>query len=114
MRSHAQQLVDARVTLNTGKVGEMMSTEAARHLSGGVRLLPSINIKTANKELSSWVINNLLPRISTAASSAARTSREGILGQGFIDRSTRMGKANFTALPYLSIFDSVLSRYGKK
>jgi hypothetical protein len=116
MRTHAQHFVDARTTSNTGKVGEMMTTTAAQHLSGGVRLLPSMNIKAANEELSMWVSNTLLPNLRNAASEAARDIDVGnILGQGFTDRrSTRMGKANFTALPYLSVFDSVLSRYGSK
>ena len=106
MRSHAQQLVDARVTNDTGRVGEMMTTEAARHLSGSVRLLPSINIKTANEELSSWVSDDLLPRISNAASAGARKLRSHILGDN--KNEIMMGKAKFTALPYLSVFDSLL------
>ena len=112
MKSHAQQFVDARTTSDTGKVGEMMTTTAAQHLSGGVRLLPSMNIMAANKELSTWVSNVLLPNLRNAASGAARNiDGKSILGSGFTER---MGKANFTALPYLSVFDSVLSRYGSK
>ena len=112
MKSHAQQFVDARTTSDTGKVGEMMTTTAAQHLSGSVRILPSMNIMAANEELSTWVSNVLLPNLRNAASGAARNiDGKSILGSGFTER---MGKANFTALPYLSVFDSVLSRYGSK
>ena len=112
MRSHAQQFTDARTTSDTGRVGEMMTTTAAQHMTKGARILPSMNIKAANEELSMWVSNTLLPNLRNATSGAARNLDGGdILGSGFTEQ---MGKANFTALPYLSVFDSVLSRYGSK
>ena len=114
MRSHAQQLVDARVTKDTGRVGEMMTTTAAQHLTAGARLLPSMNIKAAGVELSSWVSNSLLPRLRDAASGAARNlDGEDILGSGFTEKMYG-DRYTFTALPYLSVFDSVLSRYGSQ
>jgi len=110
-RTHAQHLTDGMSSKSIANVGEIVGSTAARHITNGGRILPSINIKTANRDLSNYIYNNLVPLIRDGASTAVRDGGiHGILGDGFTDR---MGKANFTALPYLSVFDSVKSRYGK-
>tara|TARA_R100000742_G_C4215624_1_gene40796 strand:- start:154 stop:633 length:480 start_codon:yes stop_codon:yes gene_type:complete len=113
-RTHAQHLTDGMSSKSIANVGEIVGSTAARHITNGGRILPSINIKTANRDLSNYIYNNLVPLIRDGASTAVRSGGiDEILGKGFTDRTTRMGKANFTALPYLSVFDSVKSRYGK-
>ena len=110
-RTHAQHLTDGMSSKSIANVGEIVGSTAARHITNGGRILPSINIKTANRDLSNYIYNNLVPLIRDGASTAVRSGGiHDILGKGFTDR---MGKANFTALPYLSVFDSVKSRYGK-
>tara|TARA_R100001082_G_scaffold87055_1_gene53580 strand:+ start:2273 stop:3799 length:1527 start_codon:yes stop_codon:yes gene_type:complete len=110
-RTHAQHLTDAMSSKSIANVGEILGSTAARHITDGGRILPSINIKAANRDLSDYIYRRLVPIIRQGASTAIRDGGiHDILGDGFTDT---MGKASFTALPYLSVFDSIKSRYGK-
>ena len=107
-RSHAQTFAETKVTSGTGTVGSVLTTGAAGLNTASGKVLPSINVFAANKELSEYVKKEFIPEMQTLASKNARTfPASSILGP---KKPRTMRGIKMWALPYLSVFDAFKRR----
>ena len=107
-RTHAQTFAETKVTTGTGAVGSLLTTGAAGLNTGTGKVLPSINVFAANKELSEYVSKTFIPEMQSLASKNARSfPASSILGPR---KQRTMRGIKMWALPYLSVFDGFKRR----